>query len=460
MKQEFMVITAVAVLMVLIGANSKPAYAGDDSREELERALVALGQRTGDPLVVRVASAIARQCAANAISGSADFTEQCRRFRIALFSGSQDQNIIRAVRAWLPDEALALGRGFSKLASLKVGAIQARITQLRSNRDTTSQQSNNGVELNVAGDLAQLLGYGASDSTPGLDGRWGFFSSVSYYKGDREVQLTEPGFWYHGGKVGVGIDYKFNNNWVSGATFGRSRLSQHLLGQGQNDTYTSNYGLYSSWNGERLYADVFFVKSISDQALDRRVEYGFDATATEDRLDVSATHTSYTQSDADQWGVGIGYDVLRGKWNLGVVAGIKWANTDTDPYTEIASSGSTPLLVRVEEQHIESQIFTIGGSLNRAYSQSWGVITTELDINMMHEAKDDQRQIRSFLIFGDSSLPLDLETLAPDRDWGEVGVTVTTVLPHSLQFFFNYRKLFGIDGFSRDVTYLGGRVDF
>ncbi|MGV6850611.1 MAG: autotransporter outer membrane beta-barrel domain-containing protein [bacterium] len=456
--KKLLVRSVLISLCVFLGQSQ--LFAEDDT-PSIEDALISLSNRTGDPLLARVASSISKQCRANAQTGSVSFREQCRRFRQALFSGDQDENIRKAIRAWLPDEALALGRGFSKLASLKVGAIQARMTQLRAGQQSNVSQSPDGLEMGVSGSLAQLLGYASSGDGIAMQDRWGFFSSVSYYKGERDIRLTEPGFWYHGGKIGGGIDYRINQSWVVGATIGRSRLAQHLLDNlGQNDSYSSNYGLYTSWNGDRIYADAFFVRTLSQQKQVRRLQYSFDATLVDARLDVSAEAESHTKSNVKQWGLGMGYDVLRGKWNLGVVAGVKWADSDTDPYAEFVRSGETPIVVRVEGQHVESQIYTIGSTLNRAFSQSWGVITTELDVNLMHEAKDNARTIRSFLINGDGGIPLELDTLTPDRDWGELGATVTAVLPHSTQVFLNHRRLIGVDGFTRDVTYLGGRIDF
>jgi outer membrane autotransporter protein len=173
------------------------------------------------------------------------------------------------------------------------------------------------------------------------------------------------------------------------------------------------------------------------------------------RLDADAD----TDGDDFVASLGLGYDWSRDALTFGPYARLTYYESNIDGYTE-GGTGATELALKVDDQSVESLTSSIGARLSYAISQSFGVIIPQIRAEWVHEYSNDARDIAATYVFDPNQIPLLAKTNDPDRDYGYIGVGVSSVLPQGRQLFLDYQGLVGYRDLEDHRIVAGLRLEF
>jgi outer membrane autotransporter protein len=322
----------------------------------------------------------------------------------------------------------------------------------------TATGGTSGSEVRAGGEeqrsvyrrLRQRQGSASAD-TRGTSG-FSLFASADYQKYDQDTNRFESGFERDTVGGSVGGDFLFRNGLVLGAAF----------------TYAHEFGDYDGVGGGfdhdaygfLLYGSVVPVAGlfIDGVAGYTRKDYGFERKIS---FTSASTVTGQTRGDTegDEFKVGFnaGYDFIVGPVTIGPRVGLLYRETTIDGFRE---SGRTGLELAYDDQNIRSLTSTLGVFGSMAISTGVGVIVPQASFDYVHEFLDDQRSVGFRIIQDLNNQRFLFETDRPDRNYFNLGVGVSMVLPNGMQPFLNFRELLGYRDRSSHTVTAGLRIPF
>jgi outer membrane autotransporter protein len=104
-------------------------------------------------------------------------------------------------------------------------------------------------------------------------------------------------------------------------------------------------------------------------------------------------------------------------------------------------------------------VITLGGQLSYAMSMSWGVLMPNARLELQRRVQGDGRMVNAALL-ADSTINAAAPLEPMDRNYGNVSVGASAVLPKGVSGFFNYERLFGRDSYSNSKYTVGVRFEF
>jgi outer membrane autotransporter protein len=429
-----------------------------------------LQQQTGNAV-----TAVCRQLAAQQTTSSLNATQRDLFDRCG--SMVQNANAINGLEdqpkslGLTPDE---LAAAVQTVAGEEVGATQSISTGLASNQIDTAiarlVSVRSGVRFGLAGldvgtteflaDLEPRPQGGAASAD--LVGKWGFFANAHYGFGDRDGTDREDGFDYDRWGLTAGADYRFTDNFIVGGLLSYSSINSNFdtsraVPGGGVDADAWGLGLYGTYYTERFYVDALVGYNQTDYDIDRRILLPLGnnpGTAA-----VPAARAAKASTDSNDWtfSLGGGMDFSSGNLTYGPFARLNYVNVSIDGYRERGADG---LNLTVDDQDWESLTTTLGGQLSAALSQSWGVLVPQLRVGWVHEFQNDSNTFTAFYTADPRRNSLISRTDDPDRDYAEVGVGVSAVLPNGIQAYFDYQTLLGHRYINDHLFGVGLRTEF
>ena len=306
-------------------------------------------------------------------------------------------------------------------------------------------------ERSVYRRLRQRQGAASAD----IGGAQGFslFASADYQKFDKDTTRFEAGFERDTVGGTIGADYMFRGGLVLGAavTYGHEFGNYDGVGGGfDHDAY--GILVYSSVAPiSNLFVDAVAGYTRRNYGYERRISFANGLTA------VSGPTRGDTDGNEFKLGVNTGYDFLFGRFTVGPRLGVLYRETTIDGYRE---SGRTGLELAYDNQNIQSLTTTAGVFGSVAISTGFGVIVPQATAEYVHEFLDDQRSVGFRFVQDQAQRRFLFQTDRPDRDYFNVGVGVSMVLPNGMQPFLNFRELIGYNDRSSHSVTVGLRVPF
>jgi outer membrane autotransporter protein len=292
----------------------------------------------------------------------------------------------------------------------------------------------------------------ASADTSGAQG-FSLFASADYQKFDKDTTRFEGGFERDTVGGTIGGDYLFRSGLVLGAavTYGHEFGDYDGVGGGfDHDAY--GILVYTSVAPiPNLFIDAVAGYTRRDYGFERRISFASTTTA------VSGPTRGDTDGNEFKIGVNTGYDFLFGPVTVGPRVGVLYRETTIDRYRE---SGNTGLELAYDNQNIQSLTTTAGVFGSVAISTGFGVIVPQVTAEYVHEFLDDQRSVGFRLVQDQLQRRFLFETDPPDRDYFNLGVGVSMVLPNGMQPFLNFRELVGYNDRSSHTVAIGLRIPF
>jgi len=394
-----------------------------------------------------------------------EFKDRCDAV-VGAAASSDPAQATDALQSTAPEQAVSQGTQAARVAAGRgnEGAVVSnRLAMIRAGAMAAIQIDFGGerVYANRMGDLRAVPGEDARDSASGLgaadsatsSGRLGVYLNGAYHFGDVDSTTLVRGFDYDNGGVTVGADYRVLDTLVLGGAFTWWRTDAEFSGNAgstDSDRYTGTiYGSFFPIDG--LYFDVLGSYGGINYDTKRHISYSIPG-------DVVNT-TAKGSPDGRQWAVngGLGYDFDVAGLSFGPYAQATYRRLHVDGYDESDPAGWA---VRFGSQTVESLTTTLGGRIAYPISTDFAVFTPQLRGAWWHEFEDDARLIASSFVGAVNPQTFGVFTDKPDRDYGNIGVSLSATLPQGFSAFADYDVLLGYKGVTSNRFTFGVRAEF
>ena len=294
---------------------------------------------------------------------------------------------------------------------------------------------------------------GAASADPANPLGIGVFVSTEYEKFTQDNTRFETGFDRDTVGMSFGADYLFRNGLILGAAF----------------TYGHDFGDYDGVGGgfdHNSYGILAYgsVQPIANMFIDAvagytRRDYNFDRRASITLGTLGVAGSTHGDTNGNEWRIGVnsGYDFVFGALTVGPRLGVLYRETTMNDFRE---SGGTGLELAYSNQNIQSLTLRPGVYGSYAFSTSWGVVIPQMTLEYVHEFLDDQRSVQFSFVQDTQNRRFLFETTPPDRDYMNLGVGVSMVLPSGLQPFLNFRDMLAYQDRNSYTVTLGLRIPF
>jgi len=429
-----------------------------------EEAIDTLTEFATTPDQRSIATAVASLCADGV--GSAQFQADCQPLIDAALAGNPETGQVLA--AITPDS-------FVSAADVSLNGLQAQLANVRSRllllrRGAAGMDMDNLVfqtdEVAVSGEqLRSLLrdgtGGAASDDEGIVNlGRLGIFVSGQVSVGERDDTDSQRGFDFQTGGLTLGADYRLQPGLVLGGAltyldadsdFNSDRGDLQMSGWGVNA-----YGIY--YVTEDSYLDGTVGYSWYDYDQRRNVRYSLNGQRVDQRFDADydGSHLSLD--------VGAGYEFARGGLVLEPVVRLSYVDVEIDGFRERARHGGAGAgwAAAVDDQDVESLTLSLGFRASYIISQSWAIIQPQLNIDWLHEFKDDSRLLtgRFAEAANTPANRFELSSEEPDANYFRLGLGASLLFPNGATGFIQYSTILGYDNLSDHTVNAGLRWEF
>jgi len=301
--------------------------------------------------------------------------------------------------------------------------------------------------------LRQRQQQGAASADPGNPLGVGVFVTTEYEKFNQDNTRFETGFDRDTVGMSFGADYLFRNGLILGAAFTYAHDFGDYDGVGGGFDHNS-YGILAYGSFQPI-ANMF----IDAVAGYTRKDYNFDRRAGIVLAGPSVAGSTHGDTNGNEWRIGVnsGYDFVFGAFTVGPRLGVLYRETTMNDFKE---SGHTGLELAYSNQNIQSLTLRPGVYGSYAFSTSWGVVIPQMTLEYVHEFLDDQRSVQFSFVQDPQNRRFLFETTPPDRDYMNLGVGVSIVLPSGLQPFLNFRDMLAYQDRNSYTVTLGLRIPF
>lgn len=376
-----------------------------------------------------------------------------------LNSGMSTTELVQALDSILPAQVAAQGSNAIDFGFQQLQVIHGRIASLRNN-DNGQAFSLSGFTINTdditlpIGNIAETLLYDAlaqaAEENDLRDSPLGFFIKGQISFGDKDRTSQERGFTLDAKSITLGIDYRFTDQLVAGIAGGYGHTnSDYDQNGGDTETDSGNFSIYGSFFLPRdFYLDWILGYSFNNFENNRNIQYTNFSSSAE------------SNADGAQYGgsLGFGKDLYIKSVFINPYVRFEYLQTTIDEYSETGGGG---LALRIMEQSIDSMATTVGGQINKAISMPWGVISPGIRFEWRHQFMDDERTIYSqFINTGANSGLVATRTESPDRDYFNLGASVSLTLPEGRAAFLRYETRLAQDNISNHTIEASVRIPF
>lgn len=363
---------------------------------------------------------------------------------------------VYAVTRLTPDQSTAKGNNPIKYSFARAGNdLWKRLSDQRHGLVRPVSFSLNGAPVN-ANSLAALFGMapqgGAAgdEEAPFRDSALGVFVQSSFTLGDtaenpgqRAADLSTRG-------VTIGADYRFTDKLVAGLSMSYTNVTSTFAqnaGNMESDYFTGS--LYGSFYLPMdFYIDWLGSYGGQDYSFTRRFNYTGYAGSASSNSGGQQNEVAFT----------LGKDFAWEAWSFSPYFRVDYMNLRIDSYTEKGSSGFD---MAVKAQYADSLLTDLGMQVSRAFSTPWGVLTPAIRAEWEHQSLNDNRLVQMRMIDASAGAgTFNLVTGNPDRDYMNLGGSLTMTLPNGGAGFVRYESRLGQTDITQNTWEVGVRLSF
>jgi len=442
----------------------------DTIAEGTETAYFALTNVTGDALGSQQTIQLVITDPNLAISGDQGLTEEQRDAAQVLdeVCGQASTNILgcdllselndaqqaQALETILPRQVVQQASNSMVAQTGNTQAIQQRMQNVRAGNTAPlanfmllSGEQAVALDTLTKESLATYRGGSAGDEV--LHERWGVFLSGQIQTADQDSTTEILGYQSDSQQITGGFDYRFGARLFIGSAFSYSQTeTESNADAGKQDSETTIANLYTSYYfTDNLYLDVVASMGRSDYDMSRNYRFGSTIVAAD------------SNTSGDQWGVSaaLGMDLSFGAWLLDGVVRAETRQLTIDSYSETGGAG---LALAVGEQNVDSNQTTLGGSVGRVFSATYGVWVPKLTLEWVHELADESRDISAHFVAKPDAGTFALATVEPDRDYINAAGTLIGTFKHGQSAYMRYQAVLERADFMAETYELGFRLAF
>ncbi len=364
-----------------------------------------------------------------------------------------------------PEEVATQGAASIEAAGTQLGNVNTRLVALRAG-DTGMNLS--GLNVNYAGIAfnrrlfdgllpeAQKVKGGSAGDIDALQGRWGAFINGSIDFGEKDQTERETGFEFDTRGITLGLDYRFNPQFVAGGAMGFSRYNSDYndaTGDLEMDAWSlSAYATY--YQDNNVYVDGL-------------VQYGSNSYDTQRRINGVGAADQFAEGNTEgmeySFNLSAGYDYRYNEMTLTPYGRFSYTHVEIDAYTEEASDQTAAgfgSVLHIEDQDLESRVLVLGGNFTYSYSTLSGVLIPQLRFEWEHEFKDDSRDINAGFVHDPTRSQFTVETDYVDKNYFNLGLGLSAVFSHGKTAYVFYERRIDQDNITLNRINAGIRLEF
>ena len=318
----------------------------------------------------------------------------------------------------------------------------------------------------------------ASAQEPGTQfSRVGGFLNVSYGYGQRDPTSVEDAFDFNAFEATGGLDYRFDNGLVLGATAGATLNevdfdSVKSIVDGGVDGNGGSVALFAMYSPSDWYVSAFGSAQFVHFKMTRFIKY---PSFNPDVPNTNTATLSETDSRTYSLEVATGYNFNWPSVSIEpyIKADVLRVNIDGFREQDIASEGFE---FSVADQEINSAELAVGVRATYVWTPSFGVFMPYLRVEALHEFQDKSRKISAVYrsvngMANADQLDFKVPTDDSDPDYftASVGLSAIVrggrpddegVIHGGIQVFVEYRTILGLEDISNHVFSGGARYEF
>ena len=296
-------------------------------------------------------------------------------------------------------------------------------------------------------------GGGASaDTLTDLGQGFSLFLSAGASSVSHQNNEFEDGYASQVPTVTLGADYRLTDWLVLGLGFNYTNFEGDYDDGGGFNDHSFGPLLYASFTPwETSFVDVVLGYARQEYYSSRRASFFNGA-------DTFGGHVSGNR-DGNQYSGGVlaGYDYPIGNVTVGPRVGLNVVHWQNDSFEE---DGNTGLEMRYSSLNRTSVQSSLGLTGTVAISTGFGVIVPQASAAWVHEYADDQRNMDARFVEDNRPNPsrFSFNRERPARNWADLDLGVSAVLPNGWQPFVNFSTIQGNDNFTTYGGAVGVRV--
>lgn len=371
--------------------------------------------------------------------------------RCLQLQGLSDAEKKAAIASLTPDQVPGQMAGPIKFSMTRMDAPFSRLASLRSGNGTAPLSFNfNGVQV------ANLLGRktlgGAAGDDDSLFGEspLGVFLQTRFTFGDQQNTLWDRGFSSESRAVTLGTDYRFTEQLVAGLAFNYTNQS---LSYDQSAGYTETNSYMGAVYGSYYLPQDFYIDWVANYGSN---EYTFNR---------QYRYTGFSgQTQAKPSGEQYNFALSSGKnfnfqeWGVNPYMRAEFLNMHIGQYQEQGGNGFD---TTTAAQSNDSFVTNLGAEFSYTASMSWGVLIPAARVEWEHQYLNDNRAIQMRLTQAGAGLGnFIIQTGAPDRDYVNLGGSLSATLPNGGAGFVRYETRLGQSAISDHIVEGGIRLSF
>lgn len=396
-------------------------------------------------------------------AGQRDLQRRCGEV-VGAAGGAAANSAISQLRAdgAAPQASAAFGG-----RDVQMGNVNLRFDALRTGVRGLSLSGLNVQTANGVLPIGSLLtaASASEESSAGFGSRWSGFVTGQVARTDEEKGDGAPGFDGRGYGLTAGLDYRLNDQWVLGAALGYDTSDSELLDdRGSVDSKQITGTFYASWvSPSNFYVDFLAAYSRINFDLERVIRYRISAGANADDTQVAQAALASPDGESNTFALSLGRDFHSGAWTTSAYLRGELTQVDLDGYDEVARLPEAPgsgLMLRINARELESHTVRFGARASYAHSASFGVLLPSVRAEWVRELQDDPQLINASFLADPGSRTIRFVGSQIDDGYGNLGLSLTSVLANGRSLFFSYERRFGQDRRDQDIFTLGGRAEF
>ena len=405
-------------------------------------------------------AAIARIPVAQRSAEQTDLLARCQSF-----AGANPGQIADALEELLPDTTLAMVNVALQAGQAQLDNLKARIAALRSG---TQGSAFGGLALaSPAGAIPVTSFVGkalnaepTADAGAGFD-RWGYFVSGTLGRGEFEAGRRTPAYDFDINGLTAGLDYRFSDGFVAGASVGYTKQDTELAG-GEGNVDADGYSLsaYATfYRDASWYTDAVLTWGRNDYETLRRIRYTLTGPGGTSTID----QTARGRLDGDLLSVAstVGRDYQAGTWNIGPYGRVLYSRIDFDAGREVIGGGAgSGLALEIFPGAHTSLASVVGTKFSTALSRDWGILMPHLQIEWEHEYRDDPQRVGARFLADPSATRFSIEGEPIDTSFFRIGGGLSVLFAGGRSGFVYVERVIGKSGFTQTNLALGIRGEF
>jgi len=433
-------------------------------------------------------------CSRNAAENSA----YCQKFKENITKNQNNADTKQSIAQSDEGKRVAMtqtGNILSRLKQLQLQTVSGDVTNLAAlqfNAETLH------VPPELLANLQQVYSSAQEENKPKIPSvdeqvtnfaKWGFFvnGDLQAVKKDdtrrknplditQSQDIGEIGYDADTRGLTMGVDYRFNPQWVGGVALGYADTEAEFDdAMGTIDISGYSLSLYSLYNKNNFYLDGSYSLSRTDFDTMRTIQL-YDGNNQSIGFERTRSEPSGTQHVIS---LGVGHFFNKNAFSYTPRARLNYVKSSIDSYQErgvdqqgLATSNDdyqyiSPLSIK--EQSSTSTTLEAGIQVAYTLSKQWGVLIPHASVDMVHEFSDESRDIKGYYEIDPNALSqvtesnndnFTLNTDKPDTTYFNLGLGVSAQFKRGKSGFIHYQGVFGLNDVSSHALTAGFRMEF